>query len=370
MKLLVGIKSVEPWHNSINKSLTQPRLALPYAFSTAFINEGHQVFAIDTANSSSVKKSDDPFSHVYSKSELLKALKNVDIALLWGGQGVSAIMRQILLPSPRKRVLLGSYVWDTSVLPTFKSRLSGVTAKLAAGFSRAVTVMTDEQLLGAQHQLSSRTPVIRFTCGIDASFYKVKSEYLDVPVIYQSEVDKLLTKPYVIMLGDQQRCNQDAIELIKKNDINLIRVCRDKKMSRWFKDQISRCGLEDKLFIFNDIDHVFLRFLIQNAACYAGLVDSSWQPAGWTVACESLACGTPVLLYDGLVSRELKKLGTDKSIMQTASFGDLKGFQEKLSAITSQHRSSVHKISQEFIIKNLDMEVTSREFVRNVENIL
>jgi hypothetical protein len=347
----------------------RPRLALPYAFATAFINKGHQLHAIYNSGSSTQEAETEPFEHVYQKSEVLKALKNVDMALLWGRQGVSAIMRQILLPRPRRCVVLCTYVWDMNALPTVKSRAACFSARFAARFSRAVTVMTNEQLLDAQRQLHSRTPVVRYTCGIDASFYRVKSIDSGAPEIHQDAVQKLLNKPYVIMLGDQQRCNQDALELVGRSDINLLRVCYSKKTSTWFEEQAFKCRYKDKLFIFNNVDHVFLRFLIQNAACYAGLVDSNWQPAGWTVACEALASGVPIVLYDGLVARELKAMGADSSIMRTVPFGDVAGFQSEIESIFSQHRPTIHKLSQGFISRKLDMETTAQQFVKDVESL-
>jgi glycosyltransferase involved in cell wall biosynthesis len=370
MKLLVGIENIQPWQESIKISAERPRLALPYAFSTAFVDKGHQLHAIDYSGSLNQRTEIEPFEKIYQKSDLLNAMKNVDMALLWGGRGVSAIIRQILLPHPRRRVLLGSYVWNMTALPTVKSKISGFATRFAACFSQAVAVMTDEQLLAVQQQLSSHTPVIRYTCGIDAGFYRLKATYADVPETYQDTIDKLLAKPYIIMLGDQQRCNQDALELVRRSDINLLRVCRGEKTSTWFSEQVSKAEFKDKMFYLNDVDYVFLRFLIQNAACYAGLVDSSWQPAGWTVACEALASGVPIVLYDGLVSRELKMMGADSSIMRIVPFKDIAGFQSEIELIIAQDRSIINKLSQDFISRKLDMEVTSQQFVRDVENLL
>ena len=110
--------------------------------------------------------------------------------------------------------------------------------------------------------------------------------------------------------------------------------------------------------------------MIQNAVCYAGLVDSSWQPAGWTVACEALGSGVPIVLYDGLVSRELRIMGADNSIMRTVPFGDIAKFQSELESVISQRRSTIHKLSQDFVSRKLDMEITSQQFVSDVENLL
>ena len=72
-----------------------------------------------------------------------------------------------------------------------------------------------EQSIRARQQLASRISVIRFNCGIDIRFYKIKANYSDVPETHLSSIEELVNKPYVVMLGDQQRYDKDALELIK-----------------------------------------------------------------------------------------------------------------------------------------------------------
>ena len=295
-------------------------------------------------------------------------MRNVDTVLSWGGYGISAILRQILLIPPCRRVLLGSYVWELATLPTMKSKWSGIITRILSCYSRAVTVMTDEQLVLAKKMLPRRVPVIRFVCGIDTSFYKIKSNYSDVPEIYRSSVDKFLTKPYAIMLGDQQRCNEDALKLLKQSNIKLVRVCRDKKTITWFNENNNKHGFNNRLFVFEDLDHKFLRFLLQHASAYVGLVDSKWQPAGWTTACEALASGLPIVLYEGLVSRELVKLGAEETFLRRVPMNNVQNFKETLEDIISHHPIPCcsHK-AQVFTSEKLDLEITGEKFVQQVE---
>jgi glycosyltransferase involved in cell wall biosynthesis len=375
MKLLVSIQSIQPWQESMKKSCERPRLALPYAFATAFYNRNHQLFAIEDSKVKDRTAATRPFEYIYQQHELLKAMRNVDLTMLGGGgdYGISAILRQmlnqILLSPPRYRVLFVAYVWQLSTLPTLKKKVAGMAVRFLARFSRAVIVMTDEQLVLAKQMLTSRIPVIRFICGIDTYFYKIKSNYSDIPETHRSSIDKLLTKPYAIMLGDQQRCNNDALELIKHCDIQLVRVLRGKKTSVWFNEEIQKHGFNDRLFIFEDISYIFLRFLLQHASAYVGLVDSSWQPAGWTVACEALSSGLPIILYDGLVSREIRRMGADNRIMRSVPYGDILAFQAELESVISQDLSTISKLSKDFASNNLDIENTSRHFVKQVESL-
>ena len=99
---------------------------------------------------------------------------------------------------------------------------------------------------------------------------------------------------------------------------------------------------------------------------YAGLVNSTWQPAGWTVACEALASGLPIVLYKGLVSNELNSLGCCQ-FLHSISMGDTQAFKIKLESLVSQQKSSI--ITQEiqnFAAKNLDLEKTAESFIKEI----
>ena len=360
---------MQDWPGTVNRSHECPRLPLIHTFSAAFDDRNHRVFAIDYSNGANSSGSVGPFEHVYLRNELLQALKNVDLALIWGGRGISAISRQLLLSRPRRRVLLCSYIWQLGTLPTVRAVISGAANQISARFCRALIVMTDEQLVLAKQMLPARVPVIRFICGIDTSFYKVKSNYSDVPEIHRPLIEKLLCKPYVIVLGDQQRCNKDVITLVRRSDINLVRVCLAKKTLSWFNEEIRRFELTDRLFVFREIDYVFLRFLLQHASAYAGLVNSKWQPAGWTVACEALASGLPVVLYDGLAYREMKTMEADDRIVRSVPFGDISAFQSELESLISQDSATISELATDLVSNKLDIENTSRHFVEEIESL-
>lgn len=369
MNLLVGVKNIQKWRASEKHFQERPRLPLPYAFSGAFHNRNHKIFAVVSTNGSTPAEPVSPFERIYSHHELLNALRDTDLALFWGGRGLSAILRQVLLSYPRRRVILGSYIWQLSTLPALLAITSGTANQLLARFSRAVTVMTNEQLVLARKKLPPDIPVIRFICGIDTRFYKTKSNHSDVPEMHRPLVNKLLTKPYVIMLGDQQRCNEDALKIVKRSDISLVRVCREEKTILWFNKNIQKYKLNDRLFIFRDISHVFLRFLLQHAFAYAGLVNSKWQPAGWTVACEALASGLPVVLYDGLVSREMRMMRAANTIVRSVPYRDICACQAELESLISQKSPTTTKHAMDFVSDKLDIETTSNHFVREVESL-
>jgi hypothetical protein len=56
--------------------------------------------------------------------------------------------------------------------------------------------------------------------------------------------------------------------------------------------------------------------------------------------------------------------------MRTVSTCDIAGFQSEIESILSQHRPTIHKLSQDFKSKKLDMEITVQEFVKDIESQL
>jgi glycosyltransferase involved in cell wall biosynthesis len=303
----------------------------------------------------------------------MTAMKSVDITSLWAGLGVSAILKQPLLPRPRQRVLLNTYVWQPKAFPTWKAKKLGLATRMAARFAKGVVVMTQEQAERAREDLPDRVPVINMRCGIDTAYYRSSSEQESVPEAYKEIVDHLLKKPFVVMPGDELRFNQDALDIIKNSDLHLVRISQysDKSAVDRLKEQITHEGLADRLIVLERISYPFIRFLLRNAAAYAGLVDSTWQPAGWTVACEALTSGIPVVLYEGLVSRELARLGATETILQSVPMRDIRTFQEVLESIVHNHPNPrVSLKANMFAAENLNLEITGEAFVQQVERLL
>jgi glycosyltransferase involved in cell wall biosynthesis len=373
MHLLVAISNNIPeWRDTLIESRDKPRLPLPYAFGAAFIKRGHKLSAINMSSSTPTDESLYPFEAVYPAQELLLAMKHADVVTLWGGHGVSAILRQCLLTPPRKRVVLNSYVWQPDDFPTLRSRTLGVATQFVAHFAKAVVVMTEEQAELARSSLPGKVPVVKLRCGIDTAFYRVASSFGDVPEEYREIVERLLAKPYVIMPGDELRFNQDALDIIANSDLRLIRISQySGGKQELLRREIKERGIEDRFFIFEKISYPFMRFLLQNASAYAGLVDSTWQPAGWTVACETMASGLPIVVYDGLVSRELDRLGASGEFMRSVPMRNVKAFQDALqSFMNNESQAETSSRAQRFASENLDFEQASIDFVMAIEKVI
>lgn len=368
MHLLVAIDdNVAEWRDARTPSSERPRLPLPYAFGTAFLQRGHRVSAIRTgARPSSAVPTPDPFAAVYARNEFRSALRSVDLASLWGGDGVRAVLQQSLVLPLRRRVVMNAYAWQR--------RRAGMAARLAAPFARAVVLMTAEQADRARAVLALRTPVIHFRCGIDTAFYRAEARPIDCPPEHQSLVARLRQTPYVVMMGDPLRFELDALQLVQESSLTLVRVAqtRDAERHAWLQQEIARRGIGDRFIVLERISYPLLRLLLRHARAYAGLVDSSWQPAGWTAACEALAAGLPVVLYEGLVPRELVRLGAGPRILCSVPPNDLSRARTALErfAVPPDRDDDLAREAAAFAAATLDCEQSAAAFVAEMERLM
>ena len=370
LHLLVVINgNIREWRDTLITSPDRPRLPLPYAFGAATMNVGFRLSAIDlgteTRQSSAEPSDTTPFETVYPAHELANALRATDLALLWGRPGLSALVKQAFLPRPRRRLLYFSYVWEARGIPSLRQRCQFGITRQAARLARGVVLMTAEQADAARATLPRHVPVIELQVGIDCDFYAQPTAPSDIVEADRNRVERLLQSPYVIMPGDELRLNDDALAIVENSPLNLVRISQygRKNGITELKAEIRRRNLGDRLLIFERISYLALRFLMKHAVAYAGLVDATWQPAGWTVACESLACGLPVVLYEGLTSRELGRLGAGPNILRSVSMRDTKAFAAELqSFVAAHHRSELTDEARAFAAETLDLEITGAAF--------
>jgi glycosyltransferase involved in cell wall biosynthesis len=225
--------------------------------------------------------------------------------------------------------------------------------------------MTAEQVEAARATLSRRSQAMQLTVGIDTEFYGQPTKLFDIAKPDLARVERLLQSPYVIMPGDELRLNEDALAVVENSPLNLVRISQygHKNALSRLKTEVARRNLDERLLIFESISYRALRFLLRHAAAYTGLVDATWQPSGWTVACESLASGLPVVLYEGLVARELASLGAGADIVRSVPMRDIKGFAAALeSMITMNRKGDLAAKARAFAAQTLDLERTGAAF--------
>ncbi len=358
------------WAAALAVSPSRPRPPLLYSSLPAFKAAGHAVALLNNTPIGLAKGDELGFERTFRRSELSAALSSVDLALLWSSFGIRAIASQLLKYRFRRKVFLASYVWrvpDDSGLAA--KRLAWAT-RLIARRAAGVVVMTREQALGARRELPSRLPVIEFTWGIDCDFYAQAGELADVADEHREIVARIIQKPYVILAGDQLRHDDNAIALAKSHGVRLVRVPQEAHTAARYRQAIAQEALLDRLFVVEKASYPTLRFLMQNSFAYVGLVDSSWQPAGWTVLSEALACGTPAVVYEGLVSREMQRLGGTGhfTVVPDRDLARMASWLHSQQSLPSSGSGAAARRS--FARSALDLSLTGSRFVADLERAL
>jgi alpha-maltose-1-phosphate synthase len=361
MRLLIEISGpLKDWHAALNPQVDRPRLPLPFSVSAAFIRAGHDVSAISFTDDSFAARDRERFRKLYGPRDLDEALADNDIAFFWARSGIRAVQRD---RSKERKVALASYVWQIKQGLHLRSRMLALATRAAARRARALVFMTDEQVSQASESMVADRPIVKFTWGIDSSFYSATGKPADL----SDDISRLTREPYVILAGDQQRLDSHAVRLAAEFGLRIARVPQEPKTAAWYRSEISKQRLHNRLFVFEKVTYPTLRYLLQKAVCYIGMVDSTWQPAGWTVLCEAFASGTPAVVYEGLTSREMRRLGAG-SFLATVRQGDVAGVAEACRQFAAANGRSTN--AQSFARDVLDLEKTAPRFVSDIEKIV
>lgn len=370
MRLLVEVSGrIEDWQRSFATSADRPRLPLPFSTSAAFSTRGHAVSAINFSDSAFATRDLGHFRKLYGPAEWKNALLENDLVLFWAATGIRAVLSNMARLPAQKKVMLASYVWGVPRDAGWRGKRLALTTRLTARFARAVVLMTDEQAREANRSLAGRVPALRFTWGIDSAFYRHAAAEADVPVDVRNELGDVLREPYVILAGDQLRLDEDALELVEKHGLRLVRVPQESHTADWYRRQIRERRLEGRLFVFERVGYPMLRYLLQHAVAYVGLVDSTWQPAGWTVLCESLASGTPAVVYEGITAREIRRLGCGDCV-SVVPHRDVAAVARGCKRLGDSEGDLYRTDAADFSATALDLDRTASTFVESVERTI
>jgi glycosyltransferase involved in cell wall biosynthesis len=364
--LVHGGRRREEWVEACAGRDQRPRLPLPFVHGAAFIRRGHQVNAI--ANGPDTSDSPEPFARVFGERDLAQALRASDIALIWGFRGVKTVLLSRTTRRSRCKAIVESFVWSPRYMPSLKTKLGALMTRLGTRLSSGLVVMTRAQQSLARRHLPEGIPVIHLTVGIDTQFYR-RNDGPELSPNVGRLFEQLQGAPYVILSGDELRLETDAMRLVAKRPaLHLVRIWQCSQHKReGFMTAARALNISDRCHLLEQVPYCDLRTLLQNAVCYAGFVDARWQPAGWTVSCESLAAGTPVVAYDGLATDELHALGA-QNVVKTVPYGDIDRFAQEVDSIVRQP-AGLREAARQFARERLDCETTADAFVRQVEDL-
>lgn len=294
-------------------------------------------------------------------------------------------------------ITLGTYGWVLSIVATAMRKLGrraskvGVVAfftgsrpcsKLLGMIYRLGIRRSDISLFMTQAQLDEA--VISDGCpagsaaliriGVDTAFFTA----LTVPKEHHGHRDRCFDeleelKPYVAVVGDQLRDEEAIRRVLDGAKKNLVRVTRNRFVEEFWKSYSNSLEAQFRVFCHTGMSSEFLRAAYQNAVAVLNLADASWQPAGWSVATEAMACCTPVILQRGLVSDELSRIFSmaAETFMYLVERGDERQACLYLDDIANRpdHAKRKAVLARELVEDHLAIEHTVQEIAWRISGV-
>lgn len=248
-----------------------------------------------------------------------------------------------------------------TLLAKFKDSIFQFGLKLCG----SVIYITKKQMEEAVSEIGLSAHSVYFMpIGVDTKFFTSLEEK---NLIFVGEVvKKVVDKLYVVVSGDQLRNENLIVEIIKNSGLRLVRLTQSVRTEKFWRDIVKKeC---DKIDVFCKAHLSFqdVRFLYQHALCVLNLVDNSWQPAGWTVLTEAMACGIPAIMNKGLVTEELRLYNDSLPIIelsQKPSIFEIKDSIEKLKN-NLQFAKDLGLEGRKFVETYLKIEEVSKEMIK------
>lgn len=231
-----------------------------------------------------------------------------------------------------------------------------------------VIYMTREQQSQAINKLKFiQNQTCYLPVGVDTRFFNPVS--IEKSLI-SPEILKLEKMSYIVVSGDQLRDEKYIAKFVKETGLKFVRLTQSKKIEEfWTEYKESNLNNFD-VFCRANLNFHEIRYVYQNAFCLLNLVDNSWQPAGWTVMTEAMACGIPVIMNSGIVTRELKNYQVTLPIIEINNLTGLKETKRVLEKLSKDLSSLqyIKKTSREFVEKNLAIEVTGKYLIEIINS--
>ncbi|MFQ5850571.1 MAG: glycosyltransferase [Candidatus Binatia bacterium] len=208
--------------------------------------------------------------------------------------------------------------------------------------------------------------------GVDTSFFAPWPAYADASV--RAELRGLETQRYVVVAGDQLREEHQIIRVLGGSHIGLVRLTQNKDTERFWKGWAQDNPASFPVLCIAHLDWREVRYVYQHAMCLLNLVGSSWQPAGWTVMTEAMACGLPVIVNRGLTTEEMKlylSRGEALPFIEVERLDpvEARGALEDLIDSREVIQEMVHR-ARLFVEKHFDIEQTGKLAVQILSKVV
>lgn len=282
---------------------TFPKLPLAYPFYGFLIENGYQVEILSIN-----------FFTLFNLVTLKRVLGNFEVIISWGMIG--ALLACILFPFGKNKKV-HTLVYSNKVL-----RLKGLFLKLkeliyclGLKLCGGCIYMTREQENEAFSIIGlTREQVFFVPVGVDTNYFAPLPEFSNVPV--SRELLSLGEKQYIVVSGDQLRNELEIAKVLSGEGLTLVRLTQEHKTQEFWDNWKKDSHAELNVFCKANLSFEEVRYVYQHSLCVLNLADNSWQPAGWTVLTEAMACAVPVIMNSGLVTKELRLYNDNLPIIE------------------------------------------------------
>jgi glycosyltransferase involved in cell wall biosynthesis len=304
----------------------------------------------------------------------MRSIRESDWVITLGAYGcalsiIASLMRRVRCRAAK----VGVFAFFTGSRPC--SKLLEITYKLGIRRSSINLFMIKAQLdesVSSDGCPASSAALIRI--GVDTTFFAPRPNRVENRTGGDSCLDTLRElAPYVAVVGDQLRDEELVARVMLGSKGNLVRVTRNRFVEEFWKSYSDRESVGNKVFCRAGMSSEFLRAVYWNAIAVLNLADASWQPAGWSVATEAMACCTPVILQRGLVSDELSRIFARpaEDFIYPVESGDAATARLHLERIISKPDEAEQKarLAQQMTETHLPIERTVKDIVSEIARL-
>ena len=366
MKILIvtGLK-LEQFIRVGGDNPEMPRQPQSYPYYGKLKNAGLEVDILSLYEDIGLIKSKSQFSTYLKTMLMINSIASYDVIISWGfvGAWLSLLLK---FTQTGKKTLTVVFANVSPSSHRVTGRFKNLLFHMGLRSGKGVIYMTKEQLNQSLINLKlSQEQLIYLPAGVDIKFFFPNS-YSESLVIDNKEILQLAGKSYIVVAGDQLRNEIQILDILKQNKLSLVRLTQSGKTEEFWKNVCLSKDKDFNVFCKANLPYHDVRYIYQHALCLLNLVDNSWQPAGWTVMTEAMACGIPVIMNSGLVTRELKNYCEHLPLIEISSTDIFGEINKTLKNILDDKafRDKLGTAGRKFVEDNLDIEKTSDELLK------
>lgn len=370
-QVLVVRDDIERIYQTGDSDGSLPRLPLSYPFWGGLRERGFEVEVHGLSGHFLLRK---PRVFLNNVTALNRKIEEgtFDVVIVWGSIGGAIAALNALNPRSKVRTVLMSYTncrldWGT------KTSLARVLLyRIGLNCCDRLLLMTQEQIREAVSEFGWIAPlkVGLIPVGVDTEFFRPTRSVTEEGEIREDLRRFVAEGPYIVVAGDQQRSEERLVRILRGQGLGLLRLTQEDEVEEFWAS--ASAGF--RVYCRANISFHEVRYAYQKGLLLLNAVDNTWQPAGWTVLTEAMACALPVVMRRGLVTREIGRLAGKRPspLIEIESSSTIQKVRNAIAEVASDEcmRRSLARRGRKLVEKQLRVERTATTVQRTIEELL